>query len=51
MFRKAVPPGVTADLKPEQVAQEILYLASDKSTPKNGENVKIASSADIDKID
>jgi 3-oxoacyl-[acyl-carrier protein] reductase len=39
MFREAAPPGVKADLTPEQVAGEILYLASDESAPITGGNL------------
>lgn len=39
MFREAVPPGVRASLTPEQVAKEILYLASDSSAPHTGRNL------------
>ena len=41
MFRKAVPPGVKPDLSPEQVAEKILYLASDDSSPQTGANIMI----------
>lgn len=41
MFHEAVPPGVTADLSPEQAAEKILYLASDDSAPLTGANVMI----------
>jgi 3-oxoacyl-[acyl-carrier protein] reductase len=33
MFKQAAPPGIKANLTPEQVAGEILYLASDESAP------------------
>lgn len=39
MFIEAAPPGVKADLTPEQVAREILYLASDESAPMTGGNL------------
>jgi 3-oxoacyl-[acyl-carrier protein] reductase len=39
MFSKAVPPGVEADLTPEDVAHKILYLASDDSGSLTGENL------------
>lgn len=39
MFKEAAPPGVKADLTPEQVAGEILYLASDDSAPRTGGNL------------
>jgi NAD(P)-dependent dehydrogenase (short-subunit alcohol dehydrogenase family) len=39
MFREAVPPGVKAALTPDQVATEILYLASDASAPITGRNL------------
>jgi len=39
MFRRAVPPGVKANLTPEEVAGQILYLASDESYPLTGENI------------
>lgn len=39
MFRKAVPPGVKADLTPEEVARKILYLASDESGDLTGANL------------
>ncbi|MEW5924052.1 MAG: SDR family oxidoreductase [Candidatus Zixiibacteriota bacterium] len=41
MFHEAVPPGVKADLSPEQVADKILYLASDDSAPLTGANIMI----------
>jgi NAD(P)-dependent dehydrogenase (short-subunit alcohol dehydrogenase family) len=39
MFLEAAPPGVKADLTPEQAAAEILYLASDESAPITGGNL------------
>ncbi len=39
MFREAAPPGVKADLTPEQVAREILYLVSEESAPITGNNL------------
>lgn len=39
MFREAAPPGIKADLTPEQVAGEILYLTSDESAPRTGGNL------------
>jgi 3-oxoacyl-[acyl-carrier protein] reductase len=39
MFLEAAPPGVKADLTPEQVAAEILYLVSDESAPRTGGNL------------
>jgi 3-oxoacyl-[acyl-carrier protein] reductase len=42
MFRKAVPPGVTPDLSPEDVARHILFLASDESAPLTGENIMLS---------
>jgi NAD(P)-dependent dehydrogenase (short-subunit alcohol dehydrogenase family) len=39
MFREAAPPGIKADLTPEQVAGEIMYLASDESAPGTGGNL------------
>lgn len=42
MFRRAVPPGVKANLTPEEVAGKILYLASDDSAPLTGENIMLA---------
>jgi NAD(P)-dependent dehydrogenase (short-subunit alcohol dehydrogenase family) len=39
MFKEAAPPGVKADLTPEHVAGEILYLASDESAPITGGNL------------
>ena len=42
MFRRAVPPGVKANLTPEEVAGQILYLASDDSAPLTGENIMLA---------
>jgi len=41
MFRKAVPPGVRADLSPDDVAARILYLASDESKPLTGKNIML----------
>ena len=41
MFRQAVPPGVEPDLSPEEVAGQILYLASDDSHPLSGANIMI----------
>jgi len=41
MFRKAVPPGVEADLTPEQVADKILYLVSEESAPLTGANIML----------
>nr|MBN2276602.1 SDR family oxidoreductase [candidate division Zixibacteria bacterium] len=41
MFRRAVPPGVTADLTPEQVAEKILYLAGDDSHRLTGQNIML----------
>jgi 3-oxoacyl-[acyl-carrier protein] reductase len=43
MFRQAVPPGVEPGLKPDEVAAKILYLASDDSAPKTGENLIMAN--------
>ncbi len=51
MFKKAVPPGVVADLQPEHVARQILYLASEKSVPLNGENLMISDPSDIFDMD
>jgi NAD(P)-dependent dehydrogenase (short-subunit alcohol dehydrogenase family) len=42
MFHRAVPPGVKANLTPEEVAGQILYLASDDSAPLSGENIMLA---------
>jgi NAD(P)-dependent dehydrogenase (short-subunit alcohol dehydrogenase family) len=39
MFRRAVPPGVKAVLSPEDVAEKILFLASDDSGDLTGENL------------
>jgi NAD(P)-dependent dehydrogenase (short-subunit alcohol dehydrogenase family) len=39
MFTKAAPPGLKPELAPEQVAQEILYLASEESAPITGKNL------------
>jgi NAD(P)-dependent dehydrogenase (short-subunit alcohol dehydrogenase family) len=39
MFKQAAPPGIKADLTLEQVAGEILYLASDESAPMTGGNL------------
>lgn len=41
MFHDAVPPGLTADLSPEQVAEKILYLASNDSAPLTGANIML----------
>jgi 3-oxoacyl-[acyl-carrier protein] reductase len=41
MFYDAVPPGVKPSLSPEDVANTILYLASDSSTPLTGENIRL----------
>ncbi len=39
MFREAAPPGLKPDLTIEQVARQVLYLASDDSYPLTGENI------------
>lgn len=39
MFKDAAPPGIKADLTPNQVAREILHLASDVSAPRTGGNL------------
>lgn len=41
MFREAVGEGVTPGLKPEDVAEKILYFASDESAPATGQNVMV----------
>jgi len=43
MFRKAVGPDAVAPLKTEDVAEKILYYASDDSAPATGENMMIPS--------
>jgi len=45
MFHKAVPPGVSADLQPEQVAEKILYFASNESSPRTGENFMMSGNS------
>lgn len=39
MFRNAVPEGLEANLTVEQVARQVLYLASADSDPLTGENI------------
>lgn len=39
MFRQAAPPGLKPALTLDDVAREILFLASDESAPMTGENV------------
>ncbi len=41
LFYRAVPPGVEPSLSPEDVANIILYLASEKSAPLTGENLRL----------
>lgn len=41
LFYRAVPPGVEPSLSPEDVANIILYLASEKSAPLSGENLRL----------
>ena len=41
LFYRAVPPGVEPSLSPEDVANIILYLASEKSSPLTGENLRL----------
>jgi NAD(P)-dependent dehydrogenase (short-subunit alcohol dehydrogenase family) len=41
MFRQASPPGVEPLLTPQEVAQTVLYLASDMSAPLSGENLRL----------
>ena len=43
MFEQAVPPGVAADLLPEDVAKKILFLASADSVPMTGQNIMMAA--------
>ena len=42
MFHTAVPPGIKADLQPDEVARHILYLAGDDSAPLTGENIMLS---------
>lgn len=44
MFKQAVPPGVRAEFTPEDVAEKILYLASDDSAPMTGMNIMMPES-------
>jgi NAD(P)-dependent dehydrogenase (short-subunit alcohol dehydrogenase family) len=39
MFKQAAPPGIKADLTPEEVAGDVLHLASDESAPRTGGNL------------
>jgi len=39
MFHEAAPPGLKPNLTVEQVARQVLYLASDDSYPLTGENI------------
>jgi len=41
MFYEAVPPGVQPSLSPMDVANTILYLASENSAPLTGENIRL----------
>lgn len=41
MFQEASPPGLKPDLTPTEVAQQILYLASEDSSPLSGANIMI----------
>ena len=41
MFRRAVGPDAEAPLQPEDVAEKILYFASDDSAPSTGENLMV----------
>jgi len=41
LFYRAVPPGVEPSLSPEDVANIILYLASERSAPLSGENLRL----------
>jgi NAD(P)-dependent dehydrogenase (short-subunit alcohol dehydrogenase family) len=41
LYYRAVPPGVEPSLAPEDVANVILYLASDRSAPLTGENLRL----------
>jgi NAD(P)-dependent dehydrogenase (short-subunit alcohol dehydrogenase family) len=43
MFEQAVPPGIAADLLPEDVAKKILYLAGAESAPMTGQNILMAA--------
>jgi NAD(P)-dependent dehydrogenase (short-subunit alcohol dehydrogenase family) len=45
MFHEAAPPGVVAQLTPDQVAEEILYLASESSAPHTGGNLILDGSS------
>ena len=49
MFRRAVPPGVEPILTPEEVARQILYLASDDSAPLTGENIMLMGMPESEK--
>lgn len=48
MFREAVPPGVEPALTPSEVAEKVLYLASDNSVPLNGINLMLEGMPDKD---
>jgi len=43
MLRRAAP-GLIADITPEEIAETILFLASDRSRPVNGQNLHAFSS-------
>lgn len=44
MFSQAVPPGITAEFKPRNIAEKILYLVSDESKPLTGQNIMMPES-------
>lgn len=41
LFHRAIPPGIEPSLAPEDVANIILYLASENSAPLTGENLRL----------
>jgi len=45
MFRQAAPPGLKPALTLDEVAREILFLASNESSPMTGENVILDGSS------
>lgn len=47
MFRQAVPPGVKAELQPEDVAEKILYLVSDDSQGTTGQNILLTRKSKV----
>ncbi|MFH1891795.1 MAG: SDR family oxidoreductase [Candidatus Zixiibacteriota bacterium] len=47
MFREAVPPGTEAELSADEVAEKILYLASEDSAPLTGQNIMLPGSGQM----